>query len=118
MTCSATSRPTWRLSSWMPVGEVTLTSVSRPPMKSSPTKTSPSAARRGAMSATMARSAAVTSHGSTRPPAWMLDRTSSSRATRLMAPRTSPVEQEHALVARADGRQELLRHRVRACPRA
>src|ERR1019366_8853885 len=89
-TRSATSRPRCRLSSWIPVGDVTFTSVSLPPMKSSPTKTSPSAASRGAMCATTARSPAVTSHASTRPPTWMFERTSSSRATRLMPPSTSP----------------------------
>ena len=42
------------------------------------------------MSATTARSASVTSQGSTRPPTWIFERKSSARGTRLMPPSTLP----------------------------
>src|SRR5205085_9272606 len=55
----AISMPSSRAISWMPVGEVTLISVSQPTITSIPTKTSPWARKVGPIAAQISRSRAV-----------------------------------------------------------
>src|SRR5271155_400470 len=86
----AISMPSSRAISWMPVGEVTLISVSQLPITSIPTKTSPCARNVGPIAAQISRSRAVSSVLTGRAPTWRLARASPSGGTRSTAPIASP----------------------------
>src|SRR6516225_975625 len=86
----AISTPSSRAISWMPVGEVTLISVSQSPITSMPTKTSPWARRVGPIAAQISRSRARSAVRSGRAPTCRLARASPSGGTRMTAPMASP----------------------------
>jgi hypothetical protein len=74
----------------MPVGEVTLISVSQSPITSMPTKISPRSRSAGPMAAQISRSRSDSAIFSGRPPTCMFERVSPSPGTRLIAPTGSP----------------------------
>ena len=82
--------PPSRCTARIPVGEVTLISVSQPSITSMPTKTRPRRFNSGPMRAQIARSRAVSSVSAAAPPRTMLERMSSPAGTRLTAPSASP----------------------------
>ena len=98
--------------SWIPVGLVTLTSVSRPPITSMPTKKSPSRRSRGARRSTIRRSSASrpVAHGAAAD-VEVGAQLSRSAGTRSSAPSGSPSRSRMRLSPRRDLRQVALRHR-------
>ena len=82
--------PSKRSISWMPVGEVTLISVSQSPITSMPTKIMPCSRSVGPIAAQISRSRADSAHFSGRPPTCMLERASPAAGTRFTTPTGSP----------------------------
>ncbi len=87
---SAMFTPSKRSSSWMPVGEVRLISVSYSPITSIPTKIWPFSLSRGRSRRRSRGHARSGRPFPGRPPTCMFERTSPAAGTRLIAPTASP----------------------------
>ena len=95
----------------IPVGEVTLISVSHvPPITSMPTNSSPRRLSSGPSAAQISRSVSVSSVASAVPPAARFERISPCAGRRLIAPGDLAVDEHDALVALGDLGKEGLEH--------